>query len=251
LIQEEDVYYQLANSKVRIAGSMHLVPAGRLLPQWVSRAWEWSERLFLEHDDDPSIFVLPPGIQANAKIPDLLWRRISALIPAKLSDEPKLWTICMRLTFRDTTGYALGVETFIRKLVSDSGRDIEFLESPLDFAALLDAVDSSVILPTILPLLQSDAPRKNLQLVGDIYAAWYENNLEKFNGIFMSTGIMKIAELRAAMIDRRNENWLPKIESLLSSSQNILIIVGAGHVGGDRGLLSLLNRRGITHSALI
>jgi hypothetical protein len=245
------MYYQLANGNVRIAGSMHLLPVGKPLPQWVSPAWKWSERLFLEHDNDPSIFVLPPGIRANARVPDLLWQRISALIPERLLDVPKLWTICMRLAFRDTTGYAPGVEAFIRKLMSDYGRDIEFLESPQDFATLLDAVDSSVILPTILPLLQSDAPRKNLQLVGDMYAAWYENNLEKFNGIFMSTGIMKIAELRAAMIDRRNENWLPKIESLLSSSQNILIIVGAGHVGGDRGLLSLLNRRGITHSALI
>ena len=56
---------------------------------------------------------------------------------------------------------------------------------------------------------------------------------------------MTIAGLRAAMIDRRNENWVSTIESLLPSSQNTLIVVGAGHLAGDQGLLSLLRRRGI------
>lgn len=245
------MYYQLAESNVRIAGSMHLIPAGRSLPQWVSRACEWSERLFLEHENDSSIFLLPSGIPANAKIPADLWQRISALLPGQLSDEPKLWAICMRLAFRDPAGYASGVEAFVREFLETAGRGIEFLESAADFSTLLDEVDSSIILSTIPPMLEGDAPRKNRQLVGDMYAAWYENEVDKFNGIFMSTGLMQIAELRAAMIDRRNENWLPKIEGLLSSLQNTLIIVGAGHIGGDHGLLSLLNSRGIAYSALI
>ena len=128
---------------------MHLIPAGRSLPQWVSRACLWSDRLFLEHDNDPSVFVLPPGIPANAKIPSHIWQRVSALLPAQLSDQPKLWTICIRLAFRDPSGYAPGVEQFVRKLAENTGRAIEFLESAADFAMLLDAVNSSVIISTI------------------------------------------------------------------------------------------------------
>lgn len=60
---------------------------------------------------------------------------------------------------------------------------------------------------------------------------------------------MRIAELRAAIIDRRNETWASKIEGLLPNTQNTLIIVGAGHLAGDHGLLSLLGRRGIGSTA--
>jgi hypothetical protein len=46
------VYYQLADSNVRIAGSMHLIPAGRSLPPWVQvesdlRTHPFHDRRFL------------------------------------------------------------------------------------------------------------------------------------------------------------------------------------------------------------
>ena len=109
----------------------------------------------------------------------------------------------------------------------------------------LDAVDSSAILSTIPPMLEDDSPRRNLKLINDMYEAWYENDTAELDQVYLSTSLMKIAELRAAMIDRRNENWVSKIESLLPNSQNTLIVVGAGHLAGDQGLRSPLGRRGI------
>jgi uncharacterized protein YbaP (TraB family) len=224
---------------------MHLIPANRLIPQWVPRACHWSHRLVLEHDNDPSIFLQPPGARASADIPAHIWQRIEALLHGQPLDDLKLWTICIRLAFRDVSGYAQGVEPFVRKFAADTGRTIEFLESAADFSMLLDAVDSSVILSTMPPMLEDDSPRRNLKLINDMYEAWYENDVATFDQVYLSTALMKIAELRAAMIDRRNENWVSKIESLLPSPQNTLIIVGAGHLAGDQGLLSLLGQRGI------
>jgi uncharacterized protein YbaP (TraB family) len=215
----------------------------------VSRSCLWSDRIFLEHANDPSIFLLPPGVQGSAKIPVHIRERVSALLPEQLLDELKLWTICIRLAFRDLSGYAPGVEPFARKLAADTGRTIEFLESVADFAKLLDAVDSSVIISTMPPMLEGDAPRKNLKLITDMYEALYENDIAKFDQVYVSTALIKIAELRAAMIDQRNENWVSKIEGLLPSARNTLIIVGAGHLAGDHGLLSLLGRRGIGSTA--
>lgn len=230
---------------------MHLIPAGQPLPQWVSPACHWSRRFLLEHDNDPSIFLLPPGNRGSAKIPVDILARIAALLPGQQLDELKLWTICIRLAFRDPSGYAQGVEPFVRKFAADSNRTIKFLESAADFAMLLDAVDSSIIVSTMPPMLEDDAPSKNLKLVNDMYEAWYENDIARFDQVYLSTTLMKITELRAAMIDLRNANWVSKIESLLPSSQNTLIVVGAGHLAGDQGLLSLLGRRGIEAIAQI
>ena len=192
---------------------MHLIPAGRALPQWVSRACHWSYSLFLEHDDNPSIFLLPPGSRGGARIPAHIFERISALLPGQQLDELKLWTICIRLAFRDPTGYAQGVEPFVRQFAADTSRTIGFLESAADFEMLLDAVDSSVIFSTMPPMLEDDAPSKNRKLINDMYEAWYENNIAKFDEVYLSTTLMKITELHAAMIDLRNENWVSKIET--------------------------------------
>lgn len=99
----------------------------------------------------------------------------------------KLWTICIRLAFRDPSGYAPGVEQFVRKLAENTGRAIEFLESAADFAMLLDAVNSSVIISTMPPMLEDDAPRKNLKLVTDMYEAWYGNDAANFHQLYTST----------------------------------------------------------------
>jgi uncharacterized protein YbaP (TraB family) len=228
---------------------MHLIPVGQPLPQWVSQACHWSHSFFLEHDNDSSIFLRPPGSRDGERTPAHILERISALLPGQQLDELKLWTICIRLAFRDFSGYAHGVEPFVRQFAADTGRTIGFLESAADFAMLLDAVDDSVILSTISPMLEEVAPSNNLKLVTDMYEAWHDNEITKFDQIYVSTALMKIPELRAAMIDHRNEDWVSKIESLLPSSQNTLIVVGAGHLAGDHGLLSLLSRRGIEATA--
>jgi hypothetical protein len=69
---------------------MHLIPAGRPLPMWVPQACQWSHRLFLEHDNDPSIFMLPPGVQARTEIPIDTWQRIEVLLQGQQLDELKL-----------------------------------------------------------------------------------------------------------------------------------------------------------------
>jgi|SRR5215475_187088 len=50
--------------------------------------------------------------------------------------------------------------------------------------------------------------------------------------------------LARRLIDVRNHNWLPKIDSYLRSGQTYFVVVGAGHIGGPNGLLVLLKGRG-------
>lgn len=45
------------------------------------------------------------------------------------------------------------------------------------------------------------------------------------------------------LIDQRNLNWLGDIEKLLASDE-VFIAIGMGHLGGEKGLLTLLESRG-------
>jgi len=49
-----------------------------------------------------------------------------------------------------------------------------------------------------------------------------------------------------ALFSRRNARWLPEIERLAHENGNFLIIVGAGHLVGDDGVVAQLQRAGYT-----
>jgi uncharacterized protein len=141
--------------------------------------------------------------------------------------------------------FAPGVEPFLRQRAAEDKRAIEHLEFAADFAALLDSVDPAIILRTMTPLFEPGAPKRTVLQIAEMHRAWSAEDALQFDRVFSAQPLMQIPQLRAALLDRRNEHWLPKIEALLSSREKVLIAVGAGHLGGEHGLLSLLRQRGI------
>ncbi len=51
------------------------------------------------------------------------------------------------------------------------------------------------------------------------------------------------------LVDRRNNDWIPKIKTMIQT-KTCFIAVGAGHLGGDKGLISLLRKEGYTVDAI-
>ena len=46
------------------------------------------------------------------------------------------------------------------------------------------------------------------------------------------------------LLDKRNMNWVKQMNEILPK-QNIFIAVGAGHLGGPKGLIELLKKKDI------
>lgn len=51
-------------------------------------------------------------------------------------------------------------------------------------------------------------------------------------------------EVYASLITERNRNWLPQIEKFLLAERTHLVIVGAGHMVGEEGLIHALRSKG-------
>lgn len=51
------------------------------------------------------------------------------------------------------------------------------------------------------------------------------------------------------LVIKRNNEWIPKIESFMKSN-SIVVAVGAAHLGGNHGLLNLLEKQGYTIRAV-
>jgi uncharacterized protein YbaP (TraB family) len=52
------------------------------------------------------------------------------------------------------------------------------------------------------------------------------------------------ADEKYLLLDKRNRNWLPQIESMMVSKKTIFVTVGAAHLAGPGSVLDMLCTRG-------
>jgi len=81
------------------------------------------------------------------------------------------------------------------------------------------------------------------QLAGDMVAAWQQGDADKLYTLLFKS-FEGHPDIEDRLLTRRNKDWLPKIEALLGKSQNTMVIVGAGHLIGPKGIAELLRRKG-------
>ncbi len=62
-----------------------------------------------------------------------------------------------------------------------------------------------------------------------------------YNLIHTEGGVL--AEEQNAFLDQRNRNWIPKIKTYVAGGK-AFIAVGAGHLGGENGVIKLLEKEG-------
>jgi uncharacterized protein YbaP (TraB family) len=69
-------------------------------------------------------------------------------------------------------------------------------------------------------------------------------NLEAMQQMISNEG-SEFAAYEELLLVKRNENWIPLMEGMMSK-QPTFFAVGAGHLGGDRGVVNLLRQEGYT-----
>lgn len=63
---------------------------------------------------------------------------------------------------------------------------------------------------------------------------------------YLIAGMEAFPELRQVVLDDRNRDWIPSIEAFLEGDQNVMVVVGAGHLVGPNSVIDLLERQGHT-----
>lgn len=85
---------------------------------------------------------------------------------------------------------------------------------------------------------------KTLMMIDEMITAWKSGNADKIEQIMQGEMKNNFSLLYQKLLIVRNKNWIPKIETLLSQDDTPMIIVGAGHMTGEKGLISLLEQQG-------
>lgn len=122
------------------------------------------------------------------------------------------------------------------------GKKVVGLET-LDFQmSLMDKMSYQVQADYLLETLADK--EKSIQEFKEMTEAYKKRDLEiLLKSIDEEKGM--IADFENEMLHKRNLAWIPEIKRLILE-KSTFIAVGAGHLGGDKGVLQLLKNEGFT-----
>jgi uncharacterized protein YbaP (TraB family) len=80
-------------------------------------------------------------------------------------------------------------------------------------------------------------------MFSDIIDSWQSGNAQKLDSI-LDISFRDYPGIYDQFIIKRNRRWIRKIEKLMNQRDDVLVIVGAGHLAGRESIIDLLQRKG-------
>lgn len=249
-------------ARAMLFGSIHVArPGDWALPDPVSRALAAADVLVLEIDLSTTseaemleimlgLGVMPPGKRLRQVVRRETWtllgqRAHELELPLDTLDKLKPWVVALQfvgLSLRSAGFEAQhGVE---RGLVeSTETLPVRGLETPFEQLSIFDNLPYPVQDRMLFEALQpSEEQGPELDSLLD---AWRRGDAEAMEAIlFKDRGDPQLARFYEETYDLRNLRMAESIEQILHEERQAFVVVGAGHLIGQRGLPSLLREAG-------
>lgn len=238
-----------------LGGSVHALRSSDYpLPAAYDRALGASSRLVFE--DDPKTAstetkallragTYPKGDTLKNHVDPRTYnyvRRFFALVNVREDEFAKYrpWLINILLSSPSNENWRLGVERYLQNRAKGS-KSISGLESPKEhnsfFVDMSDREAEALLLILFINAGEGDTDGDSM------IKAWRRGDADGVTRTLWES-FRDFPSLARRLINVRNHNWIPKIESYLRSGKTYFVVVGAGHMGGPEGLLALLRTRG-------
>ena len=263
--QETPVFLWSVTGKggtVHLLGSVHVLkPDSYPLDRRITDAYGRSKRVMFEADmremTRPEVHkaLLDQGTyregtllkdHVSAKTYGLLQQKLaSAGLPESRFERYKPWLCAVSLSGVELARLGFdpkwGIDAHFYALARRDGKETLFLETALAQIQLLSKTLSD---------RQEDLLRQSLrelEVIGlrseELRRAWRRGDAAKLEGI-TSVSLREYPMVRDALFTQRNVRWLSKIEELMGREGDSLVVVGAGHLVGREGVISLLQGKG-------
>jgi len=248
-------------STVWLFGSVHLLPEGGFsIGDELADALDEAERVCLEIDTGAEDEAATSAATL-ARAVDPEGRDLFELLGSDADDvrdaaeeadvplealamfEPWFAGLTVSVMALQAHGYDVqhGVEQIIQAEARDAGLPSCGLETLDGQLGLLDGLPDTLQKEILMQAIEEAGSIESL--IEPMLDAWrrgdeagLERSLEEdFEGY---------PELADALIYRRNERWAAQVSKMLEDDEDVLVVVGAMHLVGDRGLPALLAGRG-------
>ncbi|SFF08844.1 TraB/GumN family protein [Thermoflexibacter ruber] len=151
---------------------------------------------------------------------------LSSMLYSKyLGCQTASWEMTLVQLAKAQNAEVLGLET-----IADQMKAIDFLPYPMQAKSLLESIT------------EYEKYRKELREMLYLYK---NQDIEKLYAISIDYFNKEMQGMEKVMLEDRNRNWIPKIEKMCKEKPTFFA-VGAGHLGGETGVISLLRKQGYT-----
>jgi uncharacterized protein YbaP (TraB family) len=175
----------------------------------------------------------------------LVAERVKDTIPFEMLRPMKPWMVDLMLTAIELQKEGLDANLGLDKHFFDEAQTsnkrvvgLETAESQIDRLDQLPAAVQEQMLRSSLEDLDSE--RKNLKA---IVSAWRRGDAAGLQQLLLA-GFANYPAAYASLLVERNRNWMPQLELCLTGRNSCFVVVGAAHLVGPDGLLTMLQKKG-------
>ncbi len=149
------------------------------------------------------------------------------------------------------TGFLSGAtksyEVELTKLGFNMDKDFGGLETAKEQMMILDSIPLQEQADMLLESIRNI--HKENKEIENLVKFYKEQNLDSLNALFEKED-NQMNNHENSLLGNRNRKWIPKIEEYMRSGATFFA-VGAGHLGGEQGVINLLRKKGYTLKAVL
>ena len=134
-----------------------------------------------------------------------------------------------------------GVDTFFEQKAARDGKPgsgLETVKSQIDLFANLSNEQQAELLKQTLTEVE-----KLGDMFDEMVTSWKKGDVESLTKMLFDEA-EKHPELMDVFIHKRNQAWIPALEAALGEREPVMVLVGSGHLGGEGGVVKLLEKKG-------
>jgi len=263
--QDQTLLYKIEGNGMTpsyLYGTIHVLPAKDfVMKEKVKKAFGESDIIALEIDmDDPGLqmeMMKYATMKDDVSIDQLLDEKEYKLLDDELKGligmgvEPmkkmKPFFISSMLITKLVGEQPASFENTFVQMSKEAEKEIVGLEEIADQMSIFDEIPYQKQADELMEMLNQEDEMKDL--FGKMLDEYLEEDVDGLYELFVTYYAENDPESQEENIDlllnNRNNNWIPKIEEL-TKDQSVFIGVGAGHLGGEQGVLNLLKKAGYT-----
>lgn len=250
------------DSKIYLAGTVHLLRQQDYpLPAAFEQAYEASQSLYFETD----IGAMSDMGMQQRMLQQLTYqdgRTLSSVLSAEayvaLSEyaagtgiplamlqtfKPGLLISTLSVMEFQKLGFTpQGVDAYFFSKATAEGRTTGELETIDEQIAMLarmgEGYESEFVLYSIRDFAQLGTT------IESMVQAWREGDTQLLLAEFVEPMLTETPDLYESLLVARNNNWMPAIEAMFDTQDTEFVLVGAAHLVGEHGLITMLQDKG-------
>jgi uncharacterized protein YbaP (TraB family) len=250
------------SDELYLAGTVHMLPPSAFpLPAEFEHAYQLADTVVLEAklpdpaDQQAALAMMTTlsysnGETLNQKLSPKVWQALADylktvnLTPQQFNTfKPGFVAMQIAMLELRKAGFAgEGVDLYFANKATADAKPQQYLETVEFQLALLAKMGAGTEDQFMLANLKR--VDETAALMRQTLAAWRSGDLAALEQILLNDARADDPASFELLFTQRNRDWLPKIQQLFGNQQRELILVGAGHLPGQDGVLALLTAAG-------